>query len=213
MGGVGEVPLEDLAGWPSSADTAGITPPSRLLAGLTESRQAHSRQVARNCAEAARRYVPSHVELAETVGLLHDVGYTPAADITGFHPLDGAAYLHQNGYPLLVCHLVAGHAGSPFEHLARGGDLADYDRWDGDWPSTVPVDELRSILAWADLTTGPDGTTLTVTQRLDEILTRYPDEHPVSTYVRAARPWLEMAGMSPLASVDRDQLVQARTVL
>src|SRR5262245_45888415 len=48
---------------------------------------------------------------------LHDIGYAPALRQTGFHPLDGAMYLRQEGWPEPVCALVAHHSGSRF--LAR----------------------------------------------------------------------------------------------
>jgi HD domain-containing protein len=37
---------------------------------------------------------------------LHDIGYSPLVQDTGFHPLDGARYLEQHGWPGRVAALV-----------------------------------------------------------------------------------------------------------
>src|SRR3954464_12232219 len=53
---------------------------------------------------------------------LHDVGYAPELEDTGFHPLDGARWLRESGHERLAC-LVAYHSGARFEAEERG--LAD----------------------------------------------------------------------------------------
>jgi putative nucleotidyltransferase with HDIG domain len=73
-------------------------------------------------------------ELADALGLdaddlvaaawLHDIGYAPAAVITGFHPLDGARYLAEQLWPMRIAGLVAHHAAARFVATARGLDRA-----------------------------------------------------------------------------------------
>ncbi|MGH3631229.1 MAG: phosphohydrolase, partial [Sciscionella sp.] len=46
---------------------------------------------------------------------------------------------------------------------------------------------LQDALDTADLTTGPDGQTLTFDQRMDEILDRYPASDPVHRFWLTAR--------------------------
>ncbi|WP_151729079.1 HD domain-containing protein [Thermogemmatispora aurantia] len=50
---------------------------------------------------------------------LHDVGYAPALWHTGFHAVDGALFLRQQGYERLAC-LVAHHSEARFEAHLRG---------------------------------------------------------------------------------------------
>lgn len=43
---------------------------------------------------------------------------------------------------------------------------------------------LRTLLRWADLTTGDDGHDMTIAARLEDIITRYPDTAgPVHRYI------------------------------
>jgi HD superfamily phosphodiesterase len=49
---------------------------------------------------------------------MHDIGYAPALNKTGFHPLDGACYLRSLGYDRLAS-LVAHHSGACFEASLR----------------------------------------------------------------------------------------------
>src|SRR5437762_401881 len=50
---------------------------------------------------------------------LHDIGYAPALQKTGFHPLDGAYYLQEHDQERLAS-LVAYHSGAQFEAHLRG---------------------------------------------------------------------------------------------
>lgn len=111
---------------------------------------------------------------------LHDVGYSPDIAHTRFHPLDGARYLSSQGWPAVVVNLVAHHSGARFEAEERGmsDELAEFPFADS------PV--LDALVA-ADLTTGPDGESLSYDQRINEILNRYDADDPVHrTWVRAA---------------------------
>src|SRR5436305_1992186 len=60
---------------------------------------------------------------------LHDIGYAPTIQKTGFHPLDGAIYLRSLGKERLAC-LVAHHSEARFEAALRGHaqELAEYPR-------------------------------------------------------------------------------------
>lgn len=111
---------------------------------------------------------------------LHDIGYSPEIGHTRFHPLDGARYLREQGWPEQLVHLVAHHSGSRFEAEERGlaDELAAFPFEDG------PV---LDALVCADLTTGPGGEYLTYDERISEILGRYGQDDPVHrTWVKAA---------------------------
>ena len=96
---------------------------------------------------------------------LHDVGYAPELVVQDFHPLDGALWLRAQGLERLAG-LVAHHTGARFEAAAHG--LAEGIAAFHDERSAV-----SDALAYSDLTTGPAGERVTVTERLGEIERRY----------------------------------------
>jgi hypothetical protein len=160
------------------------------LASLT-TRLAHVRGVA-IAAERATSLVNS--EEAETLvaaAWLHDVGYAPSVRSTGFHPVDGALFVHALGFPEMVVSLVAYHTGAVVEAAERGLETAL-----GEF--SPPASELLDALTYADMTTGPDGNPVDADERLAEILTRYESDDPVHRAVTRSLPEL-------LAAVERTQ--------
>ena len=104
--------------------------------------------------------------------LLHDVGYAPSLTVTGFHPLDGARFVRDTGFPELAS-LVAHHTGARTEAALRGiPELLD------EFPFEDSL--MQRALTYCDLTTGPTGTTTNVRDRVDEICMRYGPDHVVS---------------------------------
>ncbi|GAB2986929.1 HD domain-containing protein [Amycolatopsis acidiphila] len=145
---------------------------ARKLADSLPRRWAHVEGVARQ----ARRlqFVPEvDAELVEAAALLHDIGYAPDLAVLGFHPVDGARYLASIGTSPRLVNLVAHHSAAC--HDAEPLDLAylldDYE------DERTPE---RDALWWADMTTGPDGETLTFIERMTEVRSRYGAEHAVS---------------------------------
>jgi len=114
---------------------------------------------------------------------LHDVGYADAVANTGFHPLDGAEWLHLQAAPEGVVALVAYHSAAQFEAEERGlGDqLARF---------LAPDQDQLDVLTLIDMSTSPTGERVAVNERLAEILMRYPDEHPVHRAVSRSRGFL-----------------------
>ncbi|WTP11618.1 HD domain-containing protein [Microbispora hainanensis] len=114
---------------------------------------------------------------------LHDIGYSPELVDTGFHPLDGARYLRDvAGADERLCRLVAHHSCAVNEAAERG--LLDV--LNAEFTQERP--ELADALTYCDMTTGPDGRHLDVTERLAEIHARYGSEHLVSRSITAATP-------------------------
>lgn len=134
--------------------------------------------------------VSHHVdEVVASAAWLHDVGYAPTVNRTGFHPVDGATFLLDANAPAELVGLVAHHTGAAYEAEERGlvDALAALPR-----PSSSNLD----LLTFVDLLVGPDGTLTTPDERITEILSRYEIGHPVNRAVTRSQPEL-------LASAER----------
>ncbi len=161
------------------------------------SRWAHSRAVASRAQEIAVAVAPADRSMLVAAAYLHDVGYAPELAKAGFHPLDGACWLEEQGLDRLAG-LVAHHSAAIFEATALG--LEDAIARFHDERSAV-----SDALTYSDLTTGPTGERLTVAERLNEIESRYGHE---SLVVRA----LKSASDSLLTSVERTELLLAECI-
>ena len=155
-----------------------------LLAEPLPRRWSHTQGVA----ATARRLEPilgQDVELVEAAAWVHDIGYSPILVDTRMHALDGARYLRdvERAEPLL-CGLVAHHTGAIYEASERGLDAVLTSEFD------FPPDNLAKALTYCDITTGPDGESIDVCERIDDILARYEEDHPVNRTIRKARAYL-----------------------
>jgi hypothetical protein len=122
-------------------------------------------------------------DLLEAAAWLHDIGYSPELAETGFHPLDGARYLrdvHQAD-PVL-CSLVGHHSWAVVEAEERG--LADV--LSREFPAADTA--LSDALTYCDATTTPDGSAVTVHDRLAEIRERYGPDSMVTRFSYRAEP-------------------------
>ena len=132
-------------------------------------------------ARRVRATVPvADADLLVSAALLHDIGYAPALRQTGFHPIDGADFLVMLGAPYRLAALVAHHSESHLLAAAHGllPELARFRREEG------PVTDA---LAYADMTAGPDGTPMSVPDRLADIAARHAHEDPELVAARRAR--------------------------
>ena len=138
-----------------------------LIGGLT-ARWKHTIGVAERAAELAQS-LPVEAEVLVAAAWLHDIGYADATRNTGFHPLDGAAYLAGRQWPPRIVGLVAQHSGAAFVAAARGlaDALAAYPDGGG---------LLSDALTYADQTVGPAGERMTTEQRRTEMLWRHGPE-------------------------------------
>lgn len=146
-----------------------------------EPRWSHVTTVGRSAeALAASAGLPDRVVIA---AWLHDIGYASTVCRSGFHPLDGAAYLRDLGCDPLLVGLVAFHTGATCEADQRGlrEELNALPQ---------PVDDELDMLTMIDLATDPHGHPIRDRDRIAEILSRYPDGHPVHQAVSASRPSL-----------------------
>lgn len=153
-------------------------------------RWAHVQGVARQ-ARAVRVLAGPDAELLEAAAILHDVGYAPDLVRTGFHPLDGAAYLAEIGAPPRLVHLVAHHSYAWLEAQLRGlaEEMGKF---------TDERGPIRDALWYCDQTTSPDGEVVTAQARVAEIKQRYGPGNLVTRFITEAAPEL-------LAAVQRTE--------
>lgn len=163
----------------------------RLARALLEEplphRWAHSQAVA-GTAQALAPILGRHADVVTAAAWLHDIGYAPALHSCGFHPLDGARYLRdvQHADPLL-CRLVAHHSCACVEAAERGLADALFREFE------PAARGLSDALIYCDMTTGPQGDSMTVENRLAEIRARYGPDHVVTHALADAAPGLAAA--------------------
>ncbi|MGH9063434.1 MAG: HD domain-containing protein [Acidimicrobiales bacterium] len=130
----------------------------------------HTVEVARTARQIAPMVVGDEedADVLVAAAFLHDVAYAPGLVVTGFHPIDGARYLRQQGQERLA-NLVAYHTGARYEAARRGlvNELAEFEE---------EVSLVADALTYCDLTTGPDGEELTPAARVEEILGKRRDK-------------------------------------
>ncbi len=153
----------DLVGW--SARYA-----QSLLASMPD-RWQHTAGVARLAQQVAADVGIEAPELV-AAAYLHDIGYSPAAHDTGFHPLDGARHLQALCLPEMVVRLVAHHttAAAEADERGLGHELARFPR---------APDDVADVLLYCDLHTGVTGEEVTLAERISDVRTRYDQATPV----------------------------------
>jgi hypothetical protein len=147
----------------------------------TPRRWAHVRGVAK-CMENLAPYLDNDAEIGLAAAWLHDIGYAPHLQNSGFHPLDGSRHLQRLGFPDRVCVLVANHSWALIEADLRG--LGDTLR--NEFPQELS--STADALCYADLTTSPTGLEVQVEDRLAEVIQRYGVGSVVATFIETARP-------------------------
>lgn len=155
----------------------------RHLASALTRRWDHTQGVAAAAAGLVGGLTPGQSAILVAAAWLHDIGYAPDLVATGFHPLDGATFAHNDGFPAAVVSLVAFHTGARFEAERRGLTL-ELDQF------ADPDPVLLDALTCADMTTSPDGVPISAQSRLADIFTRYPPGTPVADAVHASAPQL-----------------------
>jgi hypothetical protein len=160
--------MDRLVRWAASQAEIRLAPLGRRLI--------HVQRVGRRAAEIGPVVVGPDAAVLTAAAYLHDIGYAPKLAATGFHPLDGARFVRDQGFPELAI-LVAHHTGARNEAALRGVDglLREF-----------PYDDslLLRALTYCDLTTGPEGSRTTVDDRVTEIQNRYGPDHVVSQGIR-----------------------------
>lgn len=147
-----------------------------LLVGQPD-RWAHTQAVAAQAEAVACTVLPRDRDLLLAAAWLHDIGYAGELVETGFHPLDGANYLLGIGAPMRLVALVAHHSEASLIAKAYGllSELVWYPMERG---------QVYDALVYADMTAGPAGERMSVSERLADGRRRHADDEP---RVQAAR--------------------------
>ncbi|WP_245655998.1 HD domain-containing protein [Microtetraspora fusca] len=154
----------------------------QLLEKPLPRRWAHTQGVAARAVSLAP-ILGDDTDTLTAAAYLHDIGYSPELVDTGFHPLDGARYLRDVVQAdETLYRLVAHHSCAVNEATERGL----FDVLNKEFMPERP--DLMDALTYCDMTTGPDGRHLDVTERLAEIHSRYGPEHLVSRSITASTP-------------------------
>jgi hypothetical protein len=141
-------------------------------------RWAHTQGVVARARALAVTVAPADRDLLIAAAYLHDVGYDPALQATGFHAVDGALWIRSHGHERLAG-LVAHHSGARFEAEARGviDALAEFQ---------TERSAVADLLTYCDLTTGIDGEEITPAARLADVEQRHGADSDVSRGLHAA---------------------------
>ena len=161
------------------------------------SRLAHSRRVAEQATAVSSLVGDPWSSSLVDAAWLHDIGYAVQATSTGFHPLDGARWLRERGWPTEECRLVAWHTRAGTEARLRGFEQELTVEF------APPPPDAQAALTWADLTSSPAGEPCTAAQRVEEILGRYV----ASSLVHRATTANVADLMADARSVERQMLV------
>jgi hypothetical protein len=157
---------------------------ARLLEPLGN-RWLHVQGVARRALWVGQLFDEEERLLLLAAAYVHDIGYAPELRQTGFHPLDSAVYARSLGKERLAC-LVAHHSEERFEAHLRG-----YTQQMQHFPRECSA--LADALIFCDMTTSPLGATISLHERIADILARYGEADLVAQAIRQALPSLTLA--------------------
>jgi hypothetical protein len=151
---------------------------AQLLAPLPD-QWAHVQAVARHAQEIAP-VVGLDYDIFLCTAWLLDIGYSPDLERTGWHRLDGALYLRDNGWPVRIAALVAHHCKAALLAPAWGltGQLAQFAPEEG-----VVADALIHV----DLTAARNGARTSLRDRLDDLERPQPQDGAGLIAARALR--------------------------
>lgn len=158
----------------------------------------HVRGVCRTASRLARalRFPPEQVQHLLEAALLHDIGYSPELRQTGFHPLDGAAFLAHRGFAPKVVEATLFHTGARAEAAFHPAAAPVYQKF-----SAFRSSPVADALTYCDLRTSPAGELITRPERLWEIRSRYGPEHPASRSVEQNRDDFERLGRQTVRQI------------
>jgi Cof subfamily protein (haloacid dehalogenase superfamily) len=120
---------------------------------------------------------PAEAQAVELAALFHDIGYALALQFTGFHPLDSAIFLAHQSAPEAAIQAVLLHRSAKEKASAHPAASSIY--------AVLPLISPHladDLVDFCDLRISPEGTLVTLKERLKETGTRYGPEHPLSRH-------------------------------
>ncbi len=165
----------------------------------------HTAEVAHKAARVGHLLPPSEAHDLEAAALLHDIGYADDLAATGLHQIDGARWVASQGLPS-IAGIIAHHSEADIELglRGRGAMLIEFE---------VSDQRLLDALTYCDMTTGPDGETMGLDERIEEVGERRGRDSVVYAALTLARPRLELAIERTLMLMKRQEKVTAGSSL
>jgi putative nucleotidyltransferase with HDIG domain len=126
-------------------------------------------------------------ELLIQSAYLHDVGYSQQLNQYNFHPLDGAVFAQQAGFPKPVIAAVLFHSEAIETVEESRNDL-------------LPIYSLNQklldeqdwlfidLVTYCDVQTSPKGEKVSLDERVRDVVERYGENHPVSQMMIFCKP-------------------------
>jgi putative nucleotidyltransferase with HDIG domain len=126
-------------------------------------------------------------ELLIQAAYLHDVGYSKQLNQYNFHPLDGAVFAQQAGFPKPVIAAVLFHSEAIETVRENRNDL-------------LPIYSLNQklldeqdrlfidLVTYCDVQTSPKGEKVSLDERVQDVVERYGENHPVSQMMIFCKP-------------------------
>jgi hypothetical protein len=141
----------------------------------------HIMEIARRVRQSGKLlgFSETDLDLSECAALLHDIGYWQPIATTGFHPVDGANFLKEQGQEILA-DLIIGHSCSPEEGKLMG--------FDGIEQSKTLIGKL--ITYW-DVQVKQGGEVVSYKERFEDIINRYGVDSIVGRANILAKPRIE----------------------
>ena len=165
----------------------------RLLAGPLPGRWLHVQGVIARARTVGQLLGlrPAEADLLVAAAALHDIGLAPDVAATKASFLDGARWLAEQGAPARLTDLVA-HCDCGQVEASLHGHEAEYARYRDE------RSPIRDALWYCCLTTGANGTPVSVEERIAAWATTYADDDVIIRYAVLARDEL-------LAAVSRTE--------
>ncbi len=166
-------------------------------------RLAHMRQAART-AERISRQTGLNLKKAEnliTAALFHDVGYSEKLHQTGFHPLDGAAYLAYAGANDEVIEAVLWHS-------STSRDIQFLPEINNIYQNFTPPPESNLTLkgvSYCDFRTSPIGQSFTFGQRIAEFQKRFGPDSDAKAIAKITLPKARATQASYVKAISNHQ--------
>lgn len=115
--------------------------------------------------------------IAQCIGMLHDIGYTDRIKTSGFHALDG--YNHLLKIDKTAAERIALHTSTPEEAALRNIAIPK-----------IKQDLYAVLLSYADARVMGNGKVVSFDERLQDIINRYGEEHVVS--IANKKAWIRL---------------------